>query len=74
MKQTSHVRSVWRRRDTWAALSILLFLFEQPAYAYIDPGTGSLMWQVLVAGFVGLVFYWRRFWSFLRIRRKGDKQ
>jgi len=74
MKQTSRLRRILLRKDTWAALLCLLFLLEQPVYAYIDPGAGSLMWQLVVAAFVGLLFYWRKFWSFFRIRRKGDKR
>jgi hypothetical protein len=73
MKQASHRRPVWQQRDTWAIFVCLLFLIEQPVYAYVDPGSGSMIWQVLVAGFVGLLFYWRRFWSFFSIRRRGHK-
>lgn len=28
--------------------------------AYVDPGSGQLIWQMLVAGFVGALFYFKR--------------
>lgn len=28
--------------------------------AYIDPGTGSLIWQSIAAAFIGAMFYARR--------------
>jgi hypothetical protein len=28
--------------------------------AYIDPGLGALIWQVIVSAFVGLLFYLRK--------------
>lgn len=41
-----------------------VFLFPDPAYAYIDPGTGSLILQSVIGAVVGglVVFklYWRR--------------
>ncbi len=29
-------------------------------FAYIDPGLGLLIWQTIVAAFVGLIFYLKR--------------
>ncbi|MGQ0535821.1 MAG: hypothetical protein ACT4PT_07095 [Methanobacteriota archaeon] len=29
--------------------------------AYIDPGTGSLAWQVLLSGFFAVAFLFRRY-------------
>jgi hypothetical protein len=43
---------------------LLLCLFvglEKEASAYTDPGTGALIWQMIAAGFVGAMFYVRRF-------------
>jgi hypothetical protein len=34
--------------------------------AYTDPGTGALLWQLVVAGFVGGIFYVRRLTSLLK--------
>jgi hypothetical protein len=38
----------------------LVFLTALPdAHAYIDPGSGALLWQGLIAAFVGGLFYIR---------------
>lgn len=38
--------------------SILLFLlFPNPTYAYLDPGTGSYFFQLLIAGLLGSLFF-----------------
>jgi len=38
-----------------------------PVYplAYVDPGSGQLIWQMLLAGCVGALFYVKRFRGFL---------
>ena len=38
----------------------LLLLAERPAYAYIDPGTGSLIYQTALTLLLGLGFMLRR--------------
>ena len=63
----------FRSPHLWIVIVGLLFFTEQRAYAYVDPGTGSFLWQILVAGIVGLLFYLRKAVSFLKIRRKVDK-
>jgi len=49
------------------ALSLVL---SSPAAAYLDPGTGSIVLQMLIAGALGAAFAVKRFWrgivSFLR--------
>jgi hypothetical protein len=39
---------------------------QSDADAYIDPGYGSLLWQLAVAGVVGVAFYYRNFLARLR--------
>jgi membrane protease YdiL (CAAX protease family) len=64
---------------------IVFFLFcpilAAPSYAYLDPGTGSYMLQLLIGILVGAAFairlYWKRIWSFLHerfSRRKNEKR
>jgi hypothetical protein len=48
---------------------LLLFGTERQAMAYTDPGTGALIWQALVAGFVGLLFYTRRITTWFKNKR-----
>jgi hypothetical protein len=44
---------------------------------YIDPGTGSMLLQVILGGIaaalVGLKVFWGRLLGFLRIRRRDDE-
>jgi hypothetical protein len=36
------------------------FTFERQAYAYVDPGSGLLIFQGISAVFSGVLFYFRR--------------
>lgn len=51
---------------------LLLFATERQAMAYTDPGTGALIWQGLVAGFVGVMFYARRITTWFK-KKIGPK-
>ena len=53
-----------------AAVVALLLMAERPAAAYTDPGSGALLWQILVAGFVGAMFYWRKLTGWFRTKTK----
>ena len=39
---------------------LVLLIVEQPAYAYIDPGSGSLIYQTALTLFLGLGLVLRR--------------
>lgn len=39
------------------------------AFLYTDPGSGLLLWQVLLGAFVGVGFYFRRILTFFGIGR-----
>ncbi|MCY4076791.1 MAG: hypothetical protein OXH04_15325 [Acidobacteria bacterium] len=47
-----------------AVVVVALLVLERPAAAYLDPGTGSMLLQVLLGGVaaIGVVakLYWRR--------------
>ena len=51
-----------------ALLLFLLLSLANPVYAYLDPGTGSMLLQGLLAGImaagVTIGIYWRRFKAF----------
>lgn len=51
-----------------------LLLSTSPTYAYLDPGSGSMMLQVLLGGLAALVvilkLYWRRFRTLFGIDKK----
>ncbi len=51
---------------------LVMFATEREARAYTDPGTGALLWQMMVAGLVGVGFYFRRITSWFK-NRKGPK-
>ena len=61
-----------RRLDVPVLVALAIWAAEPRLSAYIDPGSGALIWQALVAGFVGAAFYFRRFFSrlFSRDRRE----
>jgi hypothetical protein len=47
-------------------VSILaLVVFASPAYAYLDPGTGSMIIQLVVAGVLGALFTIKTWWRFI---------
>lgn len=60
-------------------LSVLLVaVFGVDVHAYIDPGTGSYVFQLLIAGVLGAAFaakvFWRRIAAFItsHVRRSGS--
>ncbi len=44
----------------------LTFLFAPKAYAYLDPGTGSYVVQVLIAAILGSTLFFRQIWAKLK--------
>lgn len=45
---------------------LLLLFFSENAHAYLDPGTGSYLLQLLIAGLLGALFVIKMF--FFRIK------
>ena len=59
-------------RDHKRIIDILPFLllgmaFAPNAHAYLDPGTGSFLLQMLIAGALGAVLYVKMFWTRTKI-------
>lgn len=56
------------------ALSLIVLLLSSPAYAYLDPGTGSMLVQGLVAALAvasaAVAAFWTRIRQLFRGRRK----
>ena len=52
---------------------LMIGMSTSPAWAYLDPGTGSIVLQVLLGGVAGLLLagklYWHRLLTILGIRR-----
>lgn len=53
-----------------AGLFLLTLAFTPSAYAYVDPGAGSLLLQLLLGGLAGVAvvakLYWKKLVGFLR--------
>ena len=60
-------------------IGMLLYLVSPlPAYAYLDPGTGSYVFQLLIAGLAGSLFllkvYWKRIMAFFTRNEIDDHE
>ena len=72
---------MWRSRVTLCALALCGLVglaFPARVSAYLDPGTGSYLFQVLIAVGLGALFvirtYWARIKEFLaRRHHRGDE-
>lgn len=62
-------------RNSGGALAALLMLaaLPQDAAAYIDPGTGSLLLQGLIAGLAAGAVVLRGYWYRIKAFFRGDK-
>jgi len=45
------------------SMVVIQFAISQNASAYLDPGTGSYIFQVLIAAIIGGLFTIRMFWK-----------
>lgn len=54
--------------------SAIFIATAQPAYCYIDPGSGSMIWQLIVSAFIGMSFYFRKTIAgvFNKIKKNND--
>ena len=67
------------RKSFYVFLLVLWMALEAPVGAYLDPGSGSMLLQVLLGGFaaVGVIvkLYWNRVTSLFRRKgTSGEKQ
>ena len=53
-----------RRRASLGIALVGLLLLARPAHAYLDPGSGSFIYQILIASLLGasvaVKIYWRK--------------
>ena len=73
------MKSLKTKRKRWAealAYAALVYLFAAPkrAEAYIDPSTGSYLFQLLVAGLFSSVFFVRSAASKFKSRLRGGRE
>jgi hypothetical protein len=57
-----------RIRMALLTVPALLLLSTQNAYAYLDPGTGSMILQGLIGGIAGGMFAIRIYWGKIKSR------
>ena len=54
-----------------------LIVLVNVAHAYLDPGTGSYIIQILIGGLLGGLFaigiFWKRFWAAVKRLFSGKK-
>lgn len=55
--------SVWK---VIGAAVLIALLFPRDAFAYIDPGSGSLIFQTVVAALAGIAYAVRVYWARIR--------
>jgi len=60
-----------REKKRYLFLFLLVVLFvTQPVSAYLDPGTGSFIWQMMIGFVLGSIFmlkiYWQKIKSFYK--------
>jgi hypothetical protein len=69
---------MWATIFERASLAIIMFALlaavEQPAYGYTDPGSGALIWQMLMAALVGVGFYYRRLLSWFKRPKSAEQR
>ena len=57
---------------------VLFLLFPKSAYAYLDPGTGSYIIQIIMATFLGggllLRTYWDKIKSVIAKKKENDEE
>ena len=60
------------------SITLIVFGFENSAQAYLDPGTGSMVLQLLLGGIAGAVvilkLYWRRFVGLFRGNSREESE
>ena len=63
------------RNELRGILLLLLLSFgtEREMRAYTDPGSGAMIWQTLVVGLAGALYYCRRFVRWVRNKKESDE-
>ena len=66
------------KRSTYFFVTLMLFAalsisLERQAYAYVDPGSGLLVFQGISAAVTGTLFYFRRRIKNLLLKLQGPK-
>ncbi len=60
-------QSIFRRRALVLTIATAALLISSPSYAYLDPGTGSIILQGLIAGIAVVIGVARGYWQQLKM-------
>ena len=65
-----------RRESIISGLVLAMLLTPSPALAYLDPGTGSLLYQIAVGGLLAALTTVKLYWRKLRplFSRRSQKE
>lgn len=57
------------------SMAVILLVFVEPAHAYLDPGTGSILLQGFIAAIAGTMITGKLYWNRIKsvFSRKTDK-
>lgn len=60
-----HMRHILSNKGVWIVFCVLTLVLvgNTSAYAYLDPGAGSQLFQLLMAGLLGAVFSIKAYWK-----------
>lgn len=73
-RSIAFARVALRGAEACCTTVLWLAAFERDAHAYVDPGSGTLLLQGLMAVLFGLLFYVRRFWRLIRPGAKVEEE
>jgi hypothetical protein len=56
-------RALSRHLAIGGSAGLILLASQDAAFAYLDPGTGSILLQALIAGVIGTAAFARMYWT-----------
>ena len=60
------MKRVTPNRSVLFITAAIIMALPRPAAAYVDPGSGAMLWQVAAAAVIGSLFYVRRGFNWVR--------
>ena len=60
-------------KERYLLLGLVILFMQQPVSAYLDPGTGSLIWQMAIGILLGATFMLNKYWQEIKVRFKSTK-
>jgi len=68
------LRTSFKHPLSGAFLVVLLLASPSMANAYVDPGSGAMIWQLGAAAVLGSILYVRRITAWFRARFDGSRK